>query len=549
MKKLVLDIETNSQANHIWCCVTEDVDTGEVICHTEPHSLEPLIAEYDKIIGHNLIGFDAPKLKEHWNVGIRRSQVVDTLIMSRLLSPVLEGGHSLRAWGVRLGGQGKIDFEDYDGGLTEEMITYCKQDVHLTVRLYNHLNEHFARWRDAETSIALEHNVAIECHKQERSGFKLDIPKAQVLHATVMDRMSAIEDQMQAIFPPIVEERWSEKTGKRLKDKVTDFNVGSRKQIAERLQSLGWKPEKFTETGQPIVDETTLEDVDIKEAKVIAEFLMLQKRAGLLASWLKEVGEDGRIHGRINTLGTITGRMSHNRPNLGQVPSVNKPFGKECRELFTVEDGNVLCGIDLSGIELRCLAHYMQDDDWTEELLNGDIHTKNAEAAGIDRPKAKTMVYATLYGCGIGKLATILDCSDKEARVVLDNFYKNTPKLRDLLEKVKRIASKGYVPSLTGGRIQVRSEHSALNTLLQGCGATIAKQWCVTAHKNLRYAKIPAKQVAIVHDEIQIEVPKQYAEQVAEIMVASAKEAGEILDFRVPVDAEAKIGLNWYDTH
>jgi len=549
MKKLVLDIETNSQANHIWCCVTEDVDTGEVICHTEPHSLEPLIAEYDKIIGHNLIGFDAPKLKEHWNVGIRRSQVVDTLIMSRLLSPVLEGGHSLRAWGVRLGGQGKIDFEDYDGGLTEEMITYCKQDVHLTVRLYNHLNEHFARWRDAETSIALEHNVAIECHKQERSGFKLDIPKAQVLHATVMDRMSAIEDQMQAIFPPIVEERWSEKTGKRLKDKVTDFNVGSRKQIAERLQSLGWKPEKFTETGQPIVDETTLEDVDIKEAKVIAEFLMLQKRAGLLASWLKEVGEDGRIHGRINTLGTITGRMSHNRPNLGQVPSVNKPFGKECRELFIVEDGNVLCGIDLSGIELRCLAHYMQDDDWTEELLNGDIHTKNAEAAGIDRPKAKTMVYATLYGCGIGKLATILDCSDKEARVVLNNFYKNTPKLRDLLEKVKRIASKGYVPSLTGGRIQVRSEHSALNTLLQGCGATIAKQWCVTAHKNLRYAKIPAKQVAIVHDEIQIEVPKQYAEQVAEIMVASAKEAGEILDFRVPVDAEAKIGLNWYDTH
>ena len=208
-----------------------------------------------------------------------------------------------------------------------------------------------------------------------------------------------------------------------------------------------------------------------------------------------------------------------------------------------------MVGTDLSGIELRCLAHYMQDDDWTEELLNGDIHTKNAEAAGIDRPKAKTMVYATLYGCGIGKLATILDCSDKEARVVLDNFYKNTPKLRELLEKVKRIASKGYVPSLTGGRIQVRSEHSALNTLLQGCGATIAKQWCVTAHKNLRYAKIPAKQVAIVHDEIQIEVPKQYAEQVAEIMVASAKEAGEILDFRVPVDAEAKIGLNWYDTH
>jgi len=533
----------------IWCCVTEDVQTGEVICHTEPQSLECLIGQYDRIIGHNLIGFDAPKLREHWNVGIKRSQATDTLIMSRLLNPVLEGGHSLRAWGVRLGGDGKIDFNDYDGGLTDEMIRYCKQDVHLTVKLYAHLNEHFVRWRDAKKSLTLEHNVAIECHKQERAGFKLDIPKAEVLRAELVDRMATIEDKMQEVFQPIIEERYSEKTGKRLKDKVTEFNPGSRKQIAERLQSLGWKPEKFTETGQPIVDETTLEEVTIPEAQIIAEFLMLQKRVGLLTSWILAVGDDGRVHGRVNTLGTITNRMSHNKPNLGQVPSVNKPYGKECRELFCVEKGNVLVGADLSGVELRCLAHFMQDDDWTEELLNGDIHTKNAKAAGIDRPKAKTMVYATLYGCGIGKLATILDCSDKEAKVVLDNFYKNTPKLRDLLEKVKRIATKGYVPSLTGGRIQVRSEHSALNTLLQGAGASIAKQWCVTAHQNLRRASIPAQQVAIVHDEIQIEVPEQYAEQVAEIMVASAAEAGEILGFRVPVDAEAKIGLNWYETH
>lgn len=533
----------------IWCCVTEDVQTGEVICHTAPQSLESLIGQYDRIIGHNLIGFDAPKLREHWNVGIKRSQATDTLIMSRLLNPVLEGGHSLRAWGVRLGGDGKIDFDDYDGGLTDEMIRYCKQDVHLTVKLYAHLTEHFVRWRDAKTSLALEHNVAIECGKQERAGFKLDVPKAEVLRAELVDRMAVIEDEMQAIFPPIVEERYSEKTGKRLKDKVTEFNPGSRKQIADRLQSLGWKPEKFTETGQPIVDESTLEEVDIPEAQVIAEFLMLQKRVGLLTSWILSVGDDGRVHGRVNTLGTITGRMSHNKPNLGQVPSVNKPYGKECRELFCVEEGNVLVGTDLSGIELRCLAHFMQDEEWTEELLNGDIHTKNAQAAGIDRPKAKTMVYATLYGCGIGKLATILDCSDSQAKRTLDNFYKNTPKLRELLEKVKRIAAKGYVPSLTGGRIQVRSEHSALNTLLQGAGASIAKQWCVTAHQNLRREGIPAQQVAIVHDEIQIEVPEQYAERVSEIMVASAAQAGEILGFRVPVDAESKIGLNWYETH
>lgn len=532
----------------IWCCVTEDVDTGEVICHTEPQSLGCLIEKYDIVIGHNLIGFDAPVLNRLWSVGIKRSQATDTLTMSRLLNPVLEGGHSLRAWGERLG-DSKIDFTDYDGGLTDEMVKYCKQDVHLTVQLYKTLMEHLSHWRDGAACLLLEQQVAIECGKQERNGFAFDIPKAQVLLATLSDRMGTIEDEMQAIFDPIIEERWSEKTGKRLKDKITIFNPGSRKQIGERLISLGWKPQKFTETGQAIVDETILDAVTIPEAQVIGEYLMIQKRVGLLNSWLLNVQDDGRIHGRVNTLGTVTGRMSHNKPNLGQIPSLNKPYGQECRELFTVEDGHVLVGTDLAGIELRCLAHYMQDDEWTEALLNGDIHQKNADAAGVSRPTAKTMVYALLYGCGITKLASILETNNKEANLVLFNFYKNTPNLRKLMDKIQKIATKGYVPSLNGGRIQVRHDHAALNTLLQGCGATIAKQWCVTAHRNLRLAKIPAKQVAIVHDEIQIEVPVEYAEQVAEIMVASAKEAGEQLGFRVPVDAEAKIGKNWYETH
>ena len=469
--------------------------------------------------------------------------------MSRLLNPVLEGGHSLRAWGERLG-DAKIDFTDYDGGLTDEMVEYCKQDVHLTVKLYKTLTEHLSHWPDAEKSVLLEQHVAIEAGKQERNGFKLDVPKAQMLLATIQDRMGTIEDQMHDVFPPIVEERWSEKTGKRLQDKVTVFNVGSRMQIADRLKSLGWEPTEFTEKGQAKIDETTLEDIQIPEAQFIAEYLMLQKRVGLLNSWLLNVKEDGRIHGRMNTLGTITGRMSHNSPNMGQIPSVSKPYGKECRELFCVEDGNVLVGCDLSGIELRCLAHYLQDKEWQEELLNGDIHTKNQLAAGLEtRAQSKTFIYATLYGAGATKIGSIVGGGAKEGQALLDNFYLNTPKLGQLMAKVQKIADKGYVPGLDGRRIQVRSAHSALNTLLQGCGAIIAKQWCVEMHKQFRQNKLDVQQVAFVHDEIQVETKEENAEQVAQIMCDAAKQAGVALAFRCPVDAEAKIGKNWYETH
>jgi len=549
VKKLILDIETNTALSTIWCCLTQDVETGESICHTEPATLAPLVKEYDQIIGHNIIGFDAPVLRRLWNIGIPKSKAVDTLILSRLLNPQLEGGHSLRAWGLRLKNS-KIEFEDYDGGLTDEMVEYCRQDVALTDDLYGVLMAGLNEWKDPSQAIKIEHDIAVICKKQEENGFKLDIPSASILKATLSDRMGVLEDTVQAVFPPIVEERWSEKTGKQLKDKVTVFNLASRKQIGERLMNLGWKPSKHTEKGQPIVDEGTLDSVDIPEAQMIAEYLMIQKRVAMIDSWLKHVDEKtSRVHGGIITNGAVTGRMTHRSPNMGQVPSVNKPYGQEIRSLWTVDNGNVLVGTDLAGIELRCLAHYMQDDEWTEELLNGDIHQKNADAAGITRPQAKTLIYATLYGAGPSKVGSIVGGGAKEGNEILHRFYSNTPKLRILMEKVAKVASKGYVPGLDGRRILVRSEHAALNSLLQGCGAIVAKQWCIEAHKTLRQQGLPVQQVAFVHDEIQVEAEEKHGEQVAQIMCDAASQAGITLGFRCPVDAESKIGQNWFDTH
>jgi len=131
----------------------------------------------------------------------------------------------------------------------------------------------------------------------------------------------------------------------------------------------------------------------------------------------------------------------------------------------------------------------------------------------------------------------------------LHRFYSNTPKLRQLMEKVQKVASKGYVPGLDGRRILVRSDHAALNSLLQGCGAIIAKQWAIEAHKTFKRRQIPVQQVAFVHDEIQIETAERYGEDVAQIMCDAASQAGITLGFRCPVDAESKIGRNWFDTH
>jgi DNA polymerase I-like protein with 3'-5' exonuclease and polymerase domains len=548
--KIVLDIETNSKHNKIWLAVTRDINTGEVKSWKEASGLQKYLDNCDLIIMHNGISFDAPVLRETWKISIMPSQVCDTLVLSRLLSPSLEGGHSLDAWGKRLGFL-KGEFNDWDGGLTPEMEEYCIQDTLVTQKLYEHLTSELKSNKFDQRSIDLEHKVQAIIAKQERNGFKLDEVAGITLLSTLQNKLAHIETELQSIFPAKTIERVSEKTGKPLKDKVEVFNPGSRKQIGERLIDKGWKPSRYTETGQPIVDEGTLDGVDIPEAKAINEYLMLQKRVAQIESWLKAVGEDGRVHGKVITNGAVTGRMTHMSPNMAQVPNSGSPYGEDCRDLWIVEKGYKLVGIDASGLELRMLAHYMKDDAYTSEVVSGDIHTANQKAAGLEtRNQAKTFIYAFLYGAGDAKIGTVVGAGAKEGKELKSRFLKNTPSLEKLREQVSSISQKsGSLPGLDGRRVQVRSDHAALNTLLQSAGAIVMKQALVLLNDELRRAKINYKFVANVHDEWQIEVEEARAEEAGKLGVLAIERAGKVLKMRCPLGGEYKVGNSWKETH
>jgi DNA polymerase I-like protein with 3'-5' exonuclease and polymerase domains len=548
--KIVLDIETNSKHNKIWLVVTRDINTGEVKSWKEASGLQKYLDNCDLIIMHNGICFDAPVLRETWKTSIMPSQVCDTLVLSRLLSPSLEGGHSLDAWGKRLGFL-KGEFNDWDGGLTPEMEEYCIQDTLVTQKLYEHLTSELKFNKFDQRSIDLEHKVQAIIAKQERNGFKLDEVAGITLLTTLQNKLAVIEAELQGIFPAKTIERISEKTGKPLKTKVEVFNPGSRKQIGERLIEKGWKPSRYTETGQPIVDEGTLDGVDIPEAKAINEYLMLQKRVAQIESWLKAVGEDGRVHGKVITNGAVTGRMTHMSPNMAQVPNSGSPYGEDCRDLWIVEKGYKLVGIDASGLELRMLAHYMKDDAYTNEVVSGDIHTANQKAAGLEtRNQAKTFIYAFLYGAGDAKIGQIVGAGAQEGKELKSRFLKNTPSLEELRKNVSKIsANKGSLPGLDGRRVQVRSDHAALNSLLQSAGAIVMKQALVLLNDELRRAKINYKFVANVHDEWQIEVEEARAEEAGKLGVLAIERAGKVLNMRCPLSGEYKVGNSWKETH
>ena len=581
MKSLVFDIETDGlDAQKIWCISALDVDTEE------QHSFGPselsegfdLLLKADKLIGHNIIGFDIPVINKLTGLNLMDKELVDTLVLSRLFNPVREGNHGLERWGYALGSP-KIEFDQYDS-YSVEMLKYCEQDVYLNYQVYKALKKGSKGF--SRQSVVLEHETTKILSKQRDHGFLFDVEQATKLLSVLNSRLSEIVSKINECFKPKEEvrkifRRYSPKKrllktgvdnfGKntRVTDEeyailkteplvkrvyVKDFNPASRQQIGEYLQDFGWEPLEHTPTGQPKIDEKILSQIKgIPEALVISEFLMLQKRISQINSWFKELDEDTfRVHGFVNHNGTITGRMTHRNPNMAQIPSSSSSYGSECRACWTVPKGYKLVGIDASGLELRMLAHYMDDEEYTNEILNGDIHTTNQQLAGLEsRNQAKTFIYALLYGAGDGKLGAVAGGSKRTGKNLRKSFIDNLPSFKHLKDRVAGASAKGYLKALDGRKLYIRSEHAALNTLLQGAGAIVMKQALVILNDKIK--DLDAHFVANVHDEWQIEVREDQADEVGRLGVEAIIEAGKVLELKCPLDGEYKTGDNWSETH
>jgi DNA polymerase I-like protein with 3'-5' exonuclease and polymerase domains len=576
--RLVLDIETDEVKNglptEVKLIVAKDIDTREYYVWATRDEIYNDFPKFTKLIqhkyiGHNFIDFDAAVMNHLLGTSIKAEQCEDTMLLSYMFYPL--GKHSLAYWGEQLRFP-KMEQPDFNGPVTPYWIEYCKKDVNLTHKVWDHFQPQMKLF--SRKSIELEYKVRELITEQERNGFTLDCQKAMMLQARLQERAKVLEDEVQRSFLPLPvhvrdcvpkykqDGQLSAVGLNHLEDKASvagphsiiewpEFNLSSRQQIVRQLEYRGWKPTNFTEKGQAIVDETTLETLDIPEAKLIAEYLMVEKRQAQVTSWLGKVGFRGKVHGRVSTLQAISNRMGHSSPNMAQVPASYSPYGKECRECWTVSSsGYHLLGCDAASLELRGLAHYMGDPKFIKEVTEGDVHTANQKAAGLDtRDQAKTFIYAFIYGAGPAKIGAIVGGSAKDGQRLITSFLENTPALATLRSRVEMSAKRGYLVGMDGRRLTVRSPHAAMNLLIQGAGAVVCKQWLVEITKLYREAKLDVKLVASIHDEYQFEVRKEHAEQLGAITKLAIKNTELIVGSKCPLDSGFKIGSTWQQTH
>lgn len=598
--RFVFDIETDGlipELTKIHCIELIHVETGTAYSFT-PDNVQAgldMLEKANEIIGHNIIGFDIPaiqKLKPDWNP---QGKVTDTLVLSQLLKGDIKnsdfdydreygfgigvttglpkrlcGSHSLKAWGYRLN-EHKEEIQTDWKVWTPEMQKYCAQDVAVNHKLFNHFDTLIKDSEWSQDSIDLEHQAAELCYRIGNNGWSFDEKKAGKLYAELAKERSILDTELQTLFEPWEVSTWftPKVNNKRYgyekgvpfeKKKPIEFNPQSRRHIERCLkEKYGWKPKKMTNGGHAQIDETILGALHYPEAKKLARMFLLNKRLGQLAegkqAWLKLADKDGRIRHQIVPCGTVTGRAAHRRPNLGQVPRASAPFGKQCRDLFTVPEGYSLLGSDLSGIELRILAHYLSFTDggaYAKQILKGDIHTFNQKAAGLEtRDQAKTYIYALCYGAGDAMMGKIVGGNAKDGKKLKEKFFKSMPAFQELQNGVQGAVSRGWLKSIDGRRVRLRSAHSALNALLQSAAGCVSKRWICLIDEELKARGLnkDCYMVAWVHDEVQIAVKEGLEDYVGHLTGSCAKKVGEEFNIQIPIESEFSFGKTWADSH
>jgi DNA polymerase-1 len=601
--KLVFDIEANGllpTVSKFHCAGAIDYNTEKEYWFRPEQFGEFLnfLMEADTVIAHNAFGYDIPALYKLAGIygmkfEIDPAKVQCTKVMSQVLNYRRFGfGHSLKKWGEFF----QDNKGDYDGGweeFNEEMFEYMKQDVRLGTKVYNHL---IGETRGAlkqmgskkilralRSEMEMDRIMAEQC----QNGWKFDLKGAKNLLKTTEKRMKEMEDFINPQLPARTKAVDNEpkapkytKAGKlhshllkwfQLDDGITVSNsplwgefsrvefiagdIGNTDTVKRLLFSLGWKPDEWNWKkvgGQFIKVSPKLTDSSMEGlgnvGKALSEYYTLRSRHSILKGWFEHVDFNSRLHGDVFNVGTPTFRQTHKI--IANLPSGKATLGPEMRGLFVAEKGYKLVSADSAGCQLRLLAHFMKDDNFTREVLEGDIHQKNADILGCSRPTAKPFIFAFLYGAGGKKLGSILGCSEKEGNKKKKLYLDSMPSLKNLIKKVQNIVEhQGYIPGLDDRPIHTESAHKALNYLIQGAEAVVMKETVIMIDKKLKEANIDFRHLLFYHDEHTVEVPEHQAEEARDIIMKCFEEAPKPLGVDIMTCGDCKIGDDYYDVH
>lgn len=612
-KYWAIDIEGNDlfpAVTHIWCAVAINLATKEtvkLVGHDEIATWfrEKAADRETRFIGHNILGYDMPALNKVLDVGISVSQCIDSFLMSMFYNPSMEGGHGLEAWGNRLG-QKKIEFNDFSK-YTPEMLTYCERDTELCARAYRLLCKRMRKEGFTEEGLDLEHKSWYLIKQQQEAGFPFNMQESFALYAKIIEKLETIRQDIYKRWPPELQIVKHYKQAKKKDGTYTkgyldhkqqyvklqednnggyyaydyvEFNLASPNERRDKLLELGWKPREFTKPSKSFPDGQAkvtdkgslvpsllefMEEAGIEEVKLIARWIDLNARATMLNTWMEAYNDNtGRIHGNLWLANTL--RYKHSNPNTANIPAVRldkqeKPrFGEEgaftyeARDLWTCSDPTTrrLVGVDAKGIQLRVLAHHLNNPEFMEAVVNGDPHTYNQEIGGFrDRPVAKTFIYAFLLGAGDAKIGQIVGGSTKDGRDLKRKFIGNFPGLKRLLDDLERqVARTGRIILCDGTPILVRQQHTRLGYLLQGDENRIMKQAAVYTRQLCVRHMLDVIKLGDIHDEWQSDVFKDHVDQLCnEVYPLAFRRAGERFNYRVPIECDSKVGLTWAETH
>ena len=635
--RVVCDIETNGlelkDITKMHCIVAKDVETNNLYVFDTDDKINqfPAFAKgVEEWIGHNFLSYDAPVIN-HWFKEdiIDWKKVTDTIVLSRLFNPaaskVSKAGkkykglkrmeHGLEAWGQLLG-YPKMDFHAFEER-TQEMVEYCINDVEVNHKVYTYLMKEGKDFSDL--SIRLEHDNTYMLYQQKKHGFQIDVAQASQLLDRMNVEINELERAMDSAACTIYEKDRIKKirrnkegevytVDKRIlmhskfkkidKDtvllyKAIEFNPRSPSVVAKHLDKIGWKPVEFTPNGAPKttseINLATIPDTAPAVYHKFKHYRTLTARRDNVKSWFENMCEEGKVHGTVFSVGAKTHRCAHRDPNTANIAGKHSLYGAECRMCWTVEDTDKQCllGTDASGVQLRMLAHYLNDPNYTAGVL-GDPHTTHQHILELpERSIAKTWIYAWIFGAGNARLGDILGGTAKDGADAIRLFEERVPALKRFKAEGEAAAQKGYMVGLDGRHIPVMDKRGYIPACLQGGEQALMKLakklWYFEAKKRGWSFEIVGdihdewqtecdrklildKKIILCKDEDNIEMPmdnkiwsqpKKLEEGkyqieynvLGELQVKALRKAGEILKLNCPMDGEYNIGTNWLETH